>query len=320
MPDHQGGRNNRPGGLPGGLVSLVDGVGYSLEVLLHYDIGERRCREMGGSLLIAMGTLALASLFVNAAAQSKSASNSAAKRQVDSFYYPDGVYGYQQKPTQAGTPRKTANIDFGLFAPYIFCVFVVGFHVHHRLRARQRRREGGEPTHSHYSGRPDMLKRLRRFFPGLSELTCKRYLEPLEVFLGGLVLLVINPLLGVYWMLAAVIIAFTVNTRLHHERELVLDSNDGMIDMLTHQENIVAERNPQPQQPVSARAVVAGPVPQTVPAPERPRERARTAPERPPEGPKPKPTTPAPIAVPSALCDGLNANLLDLLQEQHHEQ
>src|SRR5438445_7877729 len=43
--------------------ALLSGIGYSTEVILHEYIGERRCRDMGLPLLVALGTLMLVTLF-----------------------------------------------------------------------------------------------------------------------------------------------------------------------------------------------------------------------------------------------------------------
>ena len=45
------------------LNALLGGIGYSAEVVLHQDIGQRRCRDMGLPLLVAVFTLALTTLF-----------------------------------------------------------------------------------------------------------------------------------------------------------------------------------------------------------------------------------------------------------------
>ena len=310
MPGHKQGQNSRPGGLPQGVLTFVDGVGYSLEVLLHEDIGERRVRDMGGPLFVAVGILTLLSLFVRGTAQFTTVSPGEARGQVQDGYYAPNWQGYYPERSPERKADRPVAFDPIPFFPLIFCLFVVGAHLRQRVRAWRRRHKGGPPTQSYYTGRPDALKRLGRFFPGLTELTCKRWIEPVELFFCGSIMLLFHPLLGLYLMLAGGVLCLTVNARLHQERELVLDTNDGMIDMLAHQDRVRAESNPQPERPVSAHASMAVPQPavQTSPAAERRQERPLPRPE------------PVPLAVPPALCDGLNENLMHLLQENHHEE
>jgi hypothetical protein len=95
------------------------------------------------------------------------------------------------------------------------------------------RRFRGEPGHSFYTGWPRVMTARAKW----SEVTFKRFVEPLLVLSFGFLILLANPPLGTYLMLAAGGLFISVNASIAEERTRALDMNDAVI----HQE-IVAER------------------------------------------------------------------------------
>jgi hypothetical protein len=234
-----------------------DGLGYSVEVIIRADIGERRCRDMGGPLLLAVG-VALA------------------------------VTAYLRRP---GRPEDAE----GLTMLFVFCCCSVAAHVHQYFRARRR----AQPTHTYYGGTPGLLRPLRRLFPGLGEETCKLWCEPAALLLTGYALLFVCRPLGYYLMAAGGVILLSTAARRRAARELVLDTTDGMIDMLNHHDAVAGWiGTPVPQRP-AATVIDAAPAPRPQPAP--------------------APAAPAPD-LPAGLYAGLNDNLRHLLQEPCHDQ
>lgn len=246
-------------GFPDWLFVFLDGLAYSLEVLCHRDIGERRCRDSGGRLLLVLALgLALSVL--------------ADERQLRRDYFP----------------------------MLCFSVLVVTAHCDQRLRARRRRQEG-EPGHSYYTGRPRLLNR----WPNLDELTCKRLVEPaLWIGLGVLALVAGMPHPGIYLVASGIALHVRVAWRDYWERELALDVNDGLYDLLTHQERAAAEQGrPDPTKLAAAASVRPSAPPPPVPA-------------QPPAPPLPGPPAVTPSAcVPDHLRGGLGESLTRLLDE-----
>lgn len=80
--------------------------------------------------------------------------------------------------------------------------------------------------HSYYSGYP----RLMRLFPRWNELTVKRGVEPMIVFLIGVFTLRYSEPLGMYLIIAAFGLFSSVHLNLCYERVRALDMHDAMID------------------------------------------------------------------------------------------
>ncbi|MBL8827916.1 MAG: hypothetical protein JNM18_13145 [Planctomycetaceae bacterium] len=96
-----------------------------------------------------------------------------------------------------------------------------------------KRRWRGEQGHSYYTGWP-------RGFSGrgkVSELTMKRFLEPLAILTIGGFVCALDPPLGTYLMFAAGGLFISVNLSAEEDRTRVLDMHDAVI----HQE-LIAER------------------------------------------------------------------------------
>ncbi len=202
-----------------------------------------------------------------------------------------------------GHPEDTEGLTM-LFA---FGCCALAAHVHQSFRGRRR----AQPTHTYYSGTPGLLLPLRRLFPRLGEEACKLWCEPAALLLTGGALLAVCRPLGFYLMAAGGVIAISAAGRRHAERELVLDTTDGMIDMLNHHAAVADQiGTPAPQRPAAT-------VIDAVPVPHRP------APAGPAPAPRPRPA-PAPAApapdLPAGLYAGLNDNLLHLLQEPYHDE
>lgn len=88
------------------------------------------------------------------------------------------------------------------------------------------RRRGSEPQHTHYTGRP----RIMRITGRLSELTVKRGVEPMLLFLSGVFTLPASEPLGSYLMLAAFGLFVSVNLSLAFERTRALDMRDAYLE------------------------------------------------------------------------------------------
>jgi len=92
--------------------------------------------------------------------------------------------------------------------------------------ARQRRR--GEVVHSHYSGWPIILE-MRPFRGRLTERTAKSTVEPLLVFLVGLLLMEASKPLSCYLLLAAGGLAVSMRMAIAYERQQLLYARDAYI-------------------------------------------------------------------------------------------
>ncbi len=266
------------------LMPLLDGLAYSLQVSFHRDIGERRCRDMGGRLLLALGVALLLTVLT----------------------LPNLQRGYYRW-LLAGQPPDPVTLQLAQLGPYpmfVFCGLTVVAHVQQRLRAAARRRQGGQPVHSYYDGTPNLLRR----WPRLGEHRCKLVVEPLVW--GGLGALAVGsglPQPGVYMVAAGVAQFLLVAQRAYREREQALDATDGVYDMMAHQEAVTAEWDaPGDHRP--GPVAVHSPPPPAVP---QPRPRPAAAP--------PHPVPPA-TPVPAHLRGGLDESLNRLLDEPHEEQ
>ncbi len=200
----------------------------------------------------------------------------------------------------------------GLYPMFVFCGLTVAGHVQQRLAAAARRREGRPPTHSYYDGTPNLLRR----WPRLSEHRCKLVFEPL--IWGGLgaiavALGLVQP--GVFMVAAGVAQFFVVSQRAYREREQALDANDGIYDMMAHQEAMAGEwKRADDHRP--APAAVHSPAPPSVPSPA-----ASAVPQQFPLPTAALPqSAPAATPVPPHLRGGLDESLNRLLDEPHQDQ
>lgn len=120
----------------------------------------------------------------------------------------------------------------------------------------------------------------------------------------------VHALLGVYVIAAAVISSFSVADDSVRRYDQVLDTNDGMIDMLIHQENLAALYQPEAAPQPAPRVIAAGPPSASDPSAPARQPTAAQQPQAKPPRQQPGPT------VPPNLTQGLSANLLGLLHEE----
>jgi hypothetical protein len=104
---------------------------------------------------------------------------------------------------------------FAYLAFYIFMCLVAKAD----LVARGRERRGG---HSRYDGMP----RLAKLFPRCGEITIKRTLEPLVVFLLSMAVMPLDRPLGCYLLFTAVALLITINTMIAFEERRAADLHD----------------------------------------------------------------------------------------------
>lgn len=95
------------------------------------------------------------------------------------------------------------------------------------------RRVRGRPGHTFYTGWPRIMSDRAKW----SEMTIKRFVEPLIVLCIGFLFLLVSPPLGAYLMTAAVGLFMSVSAIDLEDRTRALDMHDAVI----HQE-VVAER------------------------------------------------------------------------------
>jgi hypothetical protein len=95
-----------------------------------------------------------------------------------------------------------------------------------RLGMGLRRWRGESPIHSRYCGYP----RLMKLCPRLSEITVKRFIEPLLVFLGGVFTLHVSQPLGFYWMVAAACMCGQASQAEAWERMQATNMHDAVLD------------------------------------------------------------------------------------------
>lgn len=115
---------------------------------------------------------------------------------------------------------------FGLLAAY-FAMCVVN-----RLSSLGRNAQVAA-NHSFYTGYP----RLMRVLPWLSEMTVKKFAEPLLVFVAGVFVCAVSPALGVYLILGAFALMGSVMAVEDAQRLRAVEMNDAVIE-----QQIVAER------------------------------------------------------------------------------
>ncbi len=96
-----------------------------------------------------------------------------------------------------------------------------------------RRRSRGDTTHSFYSGWP----RLMKIFPRCSEVTVKKYVEPLFVGIVGVAIGNHNVPLAMYLLMAAICLFVSVFSSEEVLRRRVAEMNDAV-----NEQEIIAER------------------------------------------------------------------------------
>lgn len=89
-----------------------------------------------------------------------------------------------------------------------------------------RRVRGEEFEHTLYSGQPWLMK----VFPRLNELTIKRVIEPMAVFVVAAAIMNFIPALGLYLLMAAIALGISVNHTEGEERRRAQMMNDAVID------------------------------------------------------------------------------------------
>ena len=313
------------------LLAVLDGMGYSVEAIIRHDIGERRCRAMGGALFFALGVPLTLALFIEEGAKRRCALPAAAwtasggrapgmgpppampgNRLVvpppPVFVTPDLAGNGGSTPGPMLMPASPEPEGVGLMPFLIFCGLSVLGHVNQRVRAF-RRRGSGRLIHTYYSGTPNILPRWRRWWPSLTELTCKLWLEPLICLAVGLACLPLSVILGLYLCLAGMVINHTTRQRKWQDRETALDATDGLLNMEFHQEKVAEESEGEAEARPAARVVEAAPQAPSMPPPPRPQ-------------PSPQPQTPPARPTPTVephLAEGLDPRLKALLEEQPPE-
>lgn len=151
---------------------------------------------------------------------------------VEVFLHRTGTFGERYLGPQVGIA-----LLFLLFYPVfwqghniepvmLFLGVFLGMCVVIRARTQRRRARGGPQPHTLYGGYP----RLARIAGKIGEPTIKSKLEPLLVWLTGLLVSEINRPLGAYLMLAAFGLAISVHAVLSLERKRALDMHDALID------------------------------------------------------------------------------------------
>jgi hypothetical protein len=228
--------------LPGGLLILLDGLAYSLEVLSHYDIGERRCRDMSGRLLLALAVALALTLLT-----------------LPSLKQPPLCQ--RLFPGDPEDPIVGLVSQLGPFPMFGLCLLILVAHGQQRWRAACRR--GRSPGHTYYNGRPCLLRR----WPRLNEFTCKRWVEPaLWAAVGATALFFGMPQPGIYLLAASLALNFSVAQRAFLDREQALDASDGVCDMLSHQQAVSNEYQPSAPERPAAYVQPAAPAPRARPA------------------------------------------------------
>ena len=95
-----------------------------------------------------------------------------------------------------------------------------------RIAITLSRTNGEPPVHSRYCGYP----RLMKFLPWASELTVKKYIEPLAAILAGYLTLPFSQPLGLYWMIGGICIASFTSSAEAWERKRATDMHDAVIE------------------------------------------------------------------------------------------
>jgi hypothetical protein len=281
------------GGLPGVLVGFVCGLSYSVEVILRRDIGERRCRDMGMPLFLAMILSTVVTILAIGHVNHS-------RRTYPHLWQPTPPAVFPATPPPYVAPLPP--LDMGLWPLFLFFFCSLLAHNGHRFTAWRRR--GRYSGHSYYGGEPALLRSLRKLFPTLTELGCKRWCEPLLTIAAGAALMTDFLPLGIYLVLAGILMHVSVTWQMHREREMALDACDGIVDMFTLHGNIPTLKNDHTAATPPAHVIPAAPMP-----PPPPKERSRTS-----QAPLPKQ---APLS--SDLYEGLSSNLIDLLRQPREE-
>lgn len=99
--------------------------------------------------------------------------------------------------------------------------------VAHSMDARRRAKRGGPQPHSYYTGLPLVMRFTGRLF---SEITIKRIIEPLMVFVIGALVMKGSEPLGKWLMLAAAGLLGSVNLSVGYEQTRARDMNDAAIE------------------------------------------------------------------------------------------
>jgi hypothetical protein len=108
---------------------------------------------------------------------------------------------------------------FRFLEAYLLVSFLI------RIETSIRRRRGTLPAHTRYNGRPF----LARLLPRVNEVTIKRFLEPLLVFVVGCCTMPHSQSLGTYLIVAAIALAGSVNMWTAQQRVQAMDMNDAVI-------------------------------------------------------------------------------------------
>jgi hypothetical protein len=205
-----------------------------------------------------------------------------------------------QPPGPVPDPDLALLLTIGYYLPFLLCLALAIDHLKQRRQALLRQRQGGPSVHSRYTGLPRALHLYRRFWPSLTEEQCKCYVEPLVGMLLAAITGFFNPLVAIYLFLGTALMAATAIRSFHQQREQAMDATDGVQEILILQENVAARMNPVSPEPMAAAQVVAPAAPAAAP-------------------PRRQPPKPAAPAVAPPLYQGLDDNLMRLLQEEHRE-
>lgn len=120
-------------------------------------------------------------------------------------------------------PDQDARPMLRFLGAYILMCGWVRLRVAGRVRGGKRCRPH---VHTLYTGRPWISSLLGRS----SELAVKRGIEPMFVFLGGVMLVPVSEPLGAYLMVASFGLLASVNLNVNFERTRALDLNDAFLD------------------------------------------------------------------------------------------
>lgn len=115
----------------------------------------------------------------------------------------------------------------------VYLLFYFAFCFAHRMDALMRMRRGGEQGHSYYTGWPILM----RFNKRANEITVKRIVEPMFVFVVGVFMCDVSEPLGTYLMVAAVGLLVSVQSNFIFDQTQATDMNDAMV-----QQKQLAER------------------------------------------------------------------------------
>ena len=117
-------------------------------------------------------------------------------------------------------PRCDPTPILWFLAAYVVMLFVV------RAATLSRRMRGGVTEHSYYSGRPLLMRLVKR----ADERSTKLAAEPILVGITGIAVQDMNPALGTYLVFAAVGLLVSVGTSIAIERRRALDLHDAHVE------------------------------------------------------------------------------------------